>query len=138
MNKKLIVVAITALTVAGAILATSTQVSAQNSVSSLVQKIADKFGLKKEDVQAVFDQAKTDRMAQRQTMFEDELTQLVKDGKISENQKQLIINKRKELMTNRKTKRSELQDWAKQNNIDLKYLMGLWKGPMGKRGGWFK
>jgi hypothetical protein len=130
--------------------------SDQNPMASLVQKIADKFGLKKEDVQAVFDQDRLDRQAQMQARFEEKLAQDVKDGKITEAQKQLILEKRKSLGANRQAKmesmknmtgderrtavesqRQELENWAKENGIDLKYLMGGFKGhPGGFRGGW--
>jgi len=132
--------------------------SDQNPMASLVQKIADKFGLKKEDVQAVFDQDRQERQVQMQTRFEEQLSQDVKDGKITEAQKQLILEKRKELEANRQAKmesmknmtqderkaamekeRQELESWAKENGIDLKYLMGGFKGhPGGFRGDWRK
>lgn len=136
--------------------------------STLVQKIADKFNLKKEDVQAVFDQDRTDRQKEMEAKKSAALDQLVKDGKITQDQKQLIINKRKEMEANRQseiqnmqgktqeekqtireankikmeTERKELDDWATQNGIDVKYLMGGFgrgyfggmKG--GMKGGW--
>lgn len=67
---------------------------------AVVQKIADKFGLKVTDVQAVFDQDKVDRQTEMQTKFEDQLTKDVTDGKLTEAQKQAIIAKRAELLTN--------------------------------------
>lgn len=39
-------------------------------MSSIVQKIADKFGLNKSDVQAVFDQDLADRKAAMEGKFE--------------------------------------------------------------------
>jgi hypothetical protein len=121
-----------------------------NPMSQLVQKIADKFGLNKSDVQAVFDQDRADRKTAMEQKFETQLDQDVKDGKITEAQKQLIISKRKELETTRQNKmqnmqgkskeemktameankatmeaeRKSLEDWAKQNGIDVKYVMG--------------
>jgi hypothetical protein len=140
----------------------------QNYMANLVQKIADKFGLNKSDVQAVFDQDRTERQADMQknreakqaemeAKFTAQLDQDLKDGKITQAQKDLIIAKRKELETARQTEmqslqgktgdelkaamdakktqmqtqRTELENWAKQNNIDMKYFMGgFWgKGP---------
>lgn len=111
-------------------------------MSSLVQKIADKFGLKEADVQAVFDQEKKEHQAKMQQKNEERLSQLVKDGKITDAQKQLILAKSKELVTNRQknkekmknmtadelkatmqSERKALEDWASQNGIDPKYLM---------------
>ena len=147
MKKQLAITALV-ITIAGAGLFTSTKVFAQsttgtNPMSSMVQKIADKFGLNKNDVQAVFDQERTERQAEMQAKYETQLTQYVKDGKITEAQKQLILTKHKEIQANRTSemqsmqgktqaerktamdaKRTELETWATQNGIDVKYLMG--------------
>lgn len=123
----------------------------QDKYSSIVQKLAVKFGLKESDVQSVFDDVKKVRQNQIQTKLEDKLTQAVKDGKITKAQKQAIIAKHKELQEKRKaqpgnwknmtpeerrnamqTQKQELENWAKQNNIDLKYFFG---GHMGPKGG---
>lgn len=182
MNKKILITAIL-VSVLGIGIFSSTKVLAQNilngqnPMSSLVQKIADKFGLKKEDVQAVFDQdraehqvemeaKRAERQAEMETKYKAQLDQDVKDGKITEAQKELILAKRKELEASRQAemqnmqgktaeerkaameakktemekKRKELEDWAKQNGIDLKYLMGGFgrhggpDGPGGPRG----
>lgn len=152
MNKKILLTGLTvAILVAGAL--TTTQVFAQTSnypISSIVQKITDKFGLNKSDVQAVFDQDRADKKTAMKGKSEAQLDQDVKDGKITEAQKQLIISKRKELETTRqnqmqnmqgkskdeikaameankatmKAERKSLEDWAKQNGIDVKYLLG--------------
>lgn len=147
MNKKSFLILGT-LIVVGAGVATSSMVfangtSGQTPISSLVQKIADKFGLNKDDVQKVFDDEKQSRLADIETRHDDELSQLVKDNKITEQQKSLILAKHKELSdkfksekgsfknlsaTDRQAKRksevTDLQNWAKDNGIDLKYLMG--------------
>lgn len=119
-------------------------------IQSLVQMIASKFGLKTADVQSVVDQHRQQMQAKHETNYEARLTQLVKDGKITEAQKQLILTKHKELETKREENRNKMKDmtpeqrkaamqaekteietWAKQNNIDVKYLFG---GDMGRWG----
>lgn len=97
----------------------------------IIQKLAEKFGLKQEDIKSVFDQVRTDRVTQMQTKFDDYLSQAVKDGKLTEAQKQLILQKRQEIQAQRQTNmnnhqnlRSSLSDWAKQNNIPIQYLFG--------------
>lgn len=121
-----------------------------NPESTLVTRIAEKFGLKKNDVQAVFDKERADRRAEIEVKYMNQLDQDVKAGKITEAQKKLIVSKRKELETKReeymrsmqgKTKaeivaarevnrttmeaeRKSLEDWAAKNNIDIKYLKG--------------
>ncbi len=160
--KNKILLTLAAATVLGAGLFTSRQVFAQeteqsagNQMTSLVQRIAQKFNLQESEVQAVFDQERQEHQAQRQAAAEARLTQLVTDGKITEAQKQLIVAKQKELQEKRhsqmdsmktmtqeerhsamETERQSLEDWAKQNGIDVQYLMmmhGNGKGP-GMRG----
>lgn len=123
-----------------------------NPQTTLIQKIADKFGLNRDDVQKVFNEARGEHQAQMQNRFEERLTQSVKDGKITEAQKTLILNKHKEMQQEREknmdswqnltkderksqmqTKRTEMENWANENGIDLQYFhMGVgMKGHMG-------
>jgi hypothetical protein len=157
--KRIVVVSLLAVTLSAGMLWGATQVLAKDAneapYASLVQKIADKFNLNKSDVQAVFDEHYQEQRAKMEAKFADRLDQLVNDGKITEAQKQLIIAKHKELEASRQSmfesmkdktpeerktameaERKALEDWAKQNNIDLKYVMpghGMGKG-MGMRG----
>lgn len=126
--------------------------SSNSKHSSIVQKLAQRFGLNENDVKKVFDEDRQERQAQMQARFEDKLTQDVKDGKITEAQKQAILEKYKELQSQRFTKpenwqnmtpeqrkefmqakQEELKSWAKENGIDLKYLFGRYKMFMGGR-----
>lgn len=161
MNKKLLLTAVT-VTVLGAgffgISAVSAQTPADPS-TSIVQKISEKFGLKKDEVQKVFDEERTARHAEMQAKVEDRLKTLVSEGKITEAQKQLILAKHKELQAERgsimqnkanmtpeqrketmETKRTELETWAKENGIDTQYLFfghgmkGFGHGQMFKSG----
>lgn len=112
--------------------------------SNLVDAIASKFNLNKSDVQAVFDQNRQNREAERQQKFEARLDRAVKDGKITSAQKDQILAKQAELKSYMesikdkspkerhqlmKTKLDELKAWAKENNIPLQYL-----GPGGVHG----
>lgn len=144
MNKKMLLTVATVSIMSGGLVMASnafaqTQSGGQESMTSLVQKIADKFNINKNDVQAVFDQNRQEMQAKRETRYEAKLAQLVKDGKITEQQKQLLLDKHKQLVSEmqsnkvnlksltpaaRKAKRQELQAWAKQNGVDIKYLMG--------------
>lgn len=111
---------------------------------TIVQKLAQKFGLKESDVQAVFDEHRTEKQTQMQAEFEEWLTKAVKDGKITEAQKQAVFAKHKELQEKRlsvwqnlkdmtpeerreasQTQRQELESWAEQQGIDIKYLSGF-------------
>lgn len=120
--------------------------------SSMAQKLADKFGLNKDEVQAVFDQTHSQMQAERESRQKARLSQLVTDGKITEAQKQLIIAKHEEMEATRETHRASMKDatpeqrkatmeahrasmesWAKENGIDLQNLMmGEGKGMRGR------
>lgn len=121
---------------------------------SLIQKIIQKFGLKEADVRSVFDSFHQDRETQMEKRYEDRLTQLVKDGKITEAQKKLMITKHEEMQKymqsqrdalkdktpeQRKAimdaKRAEIEKWAKDNGIDIQYLQPRFGGPGGHMGG---
>ena len=147
MNKKLLLV-LGAITVIGVGVLGSNQAFAQESntsdpINSLVQKIADKFGLNRDDVQAVFTEHKSEMKVNISARQEDRLSSLVSEGKITEVQKTLIINKQKELVEKRaankdslkdlsreeirskmEAERAELTKWATDNGIDMKYLTG--------------
>ena len=114
----------------------------------IIQKLVEKFGLNENEVKAVFDEVRSEREAQMQTRFEDRLSQLVTEGKLTNEQKAAIIAKHNELKSekqasweswqnmtpelrqaDRQAKQANLQKWAEANNINLQYLFGL--GGMG-------
>ncbi len=118
----------------------------KSGTTGLVQQLATKFNLKESDVQVVFDQYKQTAEADREAKQTTRLDQAVKDGKLTAAQKDLILAKQKEVKAqmdalhnstdakaDRKTAmdkiQTDLQSWAKQNSIDLK-----WVGPFGGRG----
>ena len=130
-----------------------TSTPANNPMSTLVQQIADKFHVNKADVQAVFDQNRQDMQSKMEANYEAKLDQLVKDGKINAQQKQLLLDKHKQLQSEMQSNRAndknltpaerkaqidkERQDitaWAKQNGVDAKYLMMMGPGMRGHRG----
>lgn len=119
-----------------------TPTDTQNPMDSLVQKIATKFGLNQSDVQAVFDADREEHHAEMKANFEKQLSQYVTDGKITDAQRQLILQKRAELDAAHEAKkdsatnltpeerksqmdaeRTSLEAWAKDNGIDMQYLM---------------
>ncbi len=123
------------------------QVMAQetdNPMQTLVQKIAQRFSLNESDVQSVFDDHRSQMHEQMQVRFEEKLNQAVADGVITQDQKQLILDKHQELQNQREAdsqawqslnpddrrtqmqqKHQELLEWANVNDIDLKFLMGF-------------
>jgi hypothetical protein len=144
--------ALTTLAGANVVSAATSTGTSMDPQSSLIDKIAKKFNLNKDDVKAVFDQNRSEREADRQKNIEDKLNQAVTDKKITSEQKDKILAKLKELQTDRdanhdamqdKTpaerkaamdaKRAELEQWAKDNNIPTEYLRFL-GGPHGHGG----
>ena len=144
MKKKLVITALVITTLAASAvgaqnaLATSTPTT-QN---SLVQMIANKFGLKTSDVQGVFDQYKQQHTAKMQQNYQTRLDQLVKDGKLTSDQEKLIQGEHQKLQSEHQSDftnfknltpeqckdvlskiRQEVTDWSKTNNIPARYLM---------------
>ncbi len=109
MKKQHVLIAITMVVAAFGVLGVA-RVNAQATTApklpTIIELLTQRFGLKQTDVQSVFDNARTARMEAR-------LTQLVRDGQITEAQKTAILVKQK-----------ELQNWATQNNISPRYLVG--------------
>lgn len=119
---------------------------------TMIKSLSQKLGLSEDKVKTAFDQLRDERQATMQKTIEDRLTQAVKDGKLTEAQKQLVLAKHKELQakheadfanqnltpTERRakmaTERAELEAWAKQNKIDISYI-GFGLGKMGGMGG---
>jgi hypothetical protein len=116
--------------------------------TSIIQKIAQKFGLNEADVKAVFDEERIAHEKEMQAQSEEKLAQLVIEGKITEAQKKLIIAKQAELRKQReanrdaiknltpeerKTKmheeRTALESWAQENGLDIRYVF-IGMGPM--------
>ena len=157
MKKVIIASSIAALGVTGlaggAVFAMANSTSGTDAMSGLMSAIATKFNLKKDDVQKVFDEQRTQMETQREQEVKDQVAQLVKDGKLTQAQADKINAKRAELVkereanrtseqnltdAQRKTKMEErktaLDTWFKDNNIDSQYVY-LLMGGHGGRGG---
>lgn len=81
--------------------------------TSIVDKIATKFNLKKAEVQQVFDQDHAARQAEREVQKKTRLDQAVKDGKLTQDQEDKLIAKQKELETQRQANRNAIQSKTK-------------------------
>ena len=123
-------------------------------MSSLVDKISSKFNLNKDEVQKVFDEQKQTMQTEREAEVKSDVAKLVTDGKLTQTQADAINAKRAELQKERGSnkdsfkdmtadqrkaemdkKKTELEAWAKENNISteyLRYVMG--HGPGGPGG----
>lgn len=117
---------------------------------NLVDKIASKFNISKDDVQKVFDEDRAAHEAEHDKEVSDRLQKLVTDGTITAAQKTAIEAKIKEMKADREAnrdamknlseterkakmdeKRSALEAWAKEQGLDLSKLKGVFGGPHG-------
>jgi len=120
MNKKYIIlsIAIVGLLGAGIILAQT----------SLGEKMANRFGLDPDEVHGVI-------MEHRQEMMENRLVNAVENGKITEEQKQLILDKKEEMRDEfedikdlepeerreaMQELREEMREWAEENEFPFR------------------
>ena len=114
MNTVIIASSIAALGVTGlaggAVFATANSTSGTDPMSGLVSAIATKFNLKKDDVQKVFDEQRTQMETQREQEVKDQVAQLVKDGKLTQAQADKINAKRAELVKEREANRTSEQN----------------------------
>lgn len=107
-----------------------------NSGDSIVDKIATKFSLNRDEVQSVFDEKHEEREAEHEQRQATRLQELVDNGTITAEQKTSLEAKheemeakreamrdqdlsRKEMRTQMETARTELEAWAKEQGIDL-------------------
>lgn len=123
--------------------------------TSIIERIASRFNLNKDDVQGVFNEqfkAHQEEMTQR---FETRLSEAVSKGTITEEQKSLILAKHEELQKERETNlearrnmtpeerradaekhRDEMKAWAESNNIPSELVgIGMRDGAHGRGGG---
>jgi len=130
----------------GTAIAATTQ-SDNSEYSSIIQNLSEKFGLSEADIQTVFDET-------RQEQREAGLDKAVEAGTITEEQKQLILDKEDEIQTQideinsekltadeRQTAMRDIMEetrtWADENDIPMMLLHGGMMGrgeEMGPRG----
>jgi coenzyme F420-reducing hydrogenase alpha subunit len=148
MLRKNIIFPVLGLVLVGSTVAGVGYVSAQDSGGSssglnIIQRLAQKFNLNEADVKAVFDEEMQEHHAQMKANLEEKLTQAVKDGKINETQKQAIITKfgeikvkkiepgefkelsKEEIQKMHEQRKTELENWAKENGLTVEALNEL-------------
>jgi hypothetical protein len=117
-----------------------TQISNDYSFPPVIQRIIDKFNLNKDEVKNVMNDFRIEKQKDAQANFEEKLSQAVKDGKLTEEQKAKILefhNKMQEqkvnwqslMPTERKEKiqalKKEMQDWVNSQGINYRDFMGF-------------
>lgn len=96
--------------------------------TSLIDRIIEKFGLNKDQVQTVVNDYRIERQTQSKQVFEDRLNQAVQNGELTEEKKKLIVDKHTQLQQQREAQQEDLEKWAVDNGIDLKYFYGRGMG----------
>ncbi len=153
--KKLIYIFV-AVAVVGFLGAVGASAQVKGNQSFVIQKLAEKFNLKADDIQKVFDEVQQQRQQEMQqkmeTQYKEKLDKMVADGKLTQAQEDAILAKREELekkyeelkglaltVDERNAKMKEIQDelkkWAEDNGIDLKLVNMFGMGFGGMRGG---
>lgn len=146
-NKKFVALAVTAGVVgAGTLGSLAMAESSGDTYPPVVDKIATKFNLNKDEVKKVFEEERASHEAEHKQRLEAKLTQAVKDGKLTEDQKSKLIAKLEEMHKNRvedrqeakaerEAKRDEFKKWAESNGINLEDVMPAPNKGHGPRGG---
>lgn len=83
------------------------------------EALAQKLGVDQSKVDSAMNEIRADRQKERQTEVSTKLDQAVKDGVISAEQKQKILDKQAEVRGQRGQKRAEMEQWYKDNGIDF-------------------
>ncbi len=81
--------------------------------------LAQKLGVDQSKVDSAMDEIRAERQKERQAEISTKLDQAVKDGVITAEQKQKILDKQAELQGQRGQKRTEMQQFYKDNGIDF-------------------
>ncbi|OGC69589.1 hypothetical protein A2415_03375 [candidate division WWE3 bacterium RIFOXYC1_FULL_39_7] len=104
---------------------------------SLLQRIMERFGLNKTDVETVIEQHRNEMQEQNRLRVENKLQEAVDNGTLSSEKKALLLQKMAEWQDNRgewsdltpeerhvkaEEHRNEMQEWAANNGIDLSTL----------------
>lgn len=136
LKKKIILPSMLAIAVLAVGILAANPVLAQTSsgYQTLVQEIADNFGLPEAEVRDVLDDYRDERKANIYAMVAERLNELELDGVITESQKDAILDKHEETqnkieelkhlsLAKKKARlyelRKELKTWATQNDIDF-------------------
>lgn len=124
----------------------------ERGMAALAEAIAERFDLDVDEVQAVLDEEaeshREEMRAQHEQAFEDRLAEAVESGELTQEQADLILEKRDEMKAYAETlvdlepqerkdamqeQMEELKDWAEENDIPMEYLR-FGPGPRGAHG----
>lgn len=123
---------------AGAMAVMAVNPTTSTTYPPIVENLAKRFNTEPSDVKKVFDDTREERRQQMITRFEENLNTAVKEGKITKDQKNYILDRQKSIwkkMDEIRTLREELNSWAQENNVDLSVIGGQMKDFGYGRGG---
>lgn len=162
MQKTKLLLPVLALTLATAAVVGVSSVSAQSETEphqTIIERLAERFGVETSEVQSVFDEVHQERQAEREAQVSERLQAAVDAGDLTAEQMQLILDKMAQMRQNKpekpenwqdltqeerraametrreemQTRKAKLEIWAEEHGIDLQYLH-LGKGPDMGRG----
>lgn len=102
----------------GRVMAETTSSTKQSFIDRLIQR----FNLNKDEVTGVFDEMQQERQQERKAYMEGRFDEAVKDGVITADQKQALLNKHAEMQQKQTQLREEMKTWMEQSGIDFEKL----------------
>lgn len=90
----------------------------------IINRLAEKFNLDKTEVEQVFAKNRAKRQQQMQARLEENLDQAVEDGKLTEEQKNLLLDKRAEMKDEMKN-----LSWNERQEKELSIAKKFRTGP---------
>jgi hypothetical protein len=100
----------------------------ENGRAGFMEKLATRFNLDKSEVTEFMSEQKAEKQAEYEAKASEHLQSLVDEGKLTAEQKTALEEYRAESQSARESQKSELEAWAEENGIDLKYLMSAKRG----------
>jgi len=112
---------------------------ADNSQTSLIDTLINKFNLDKDQVYETINQYRDQRFKQWQAYLEERLDQAVKDGRLTDTQKQAMLDKMVERFNEREEHMEEMHEFMEDNDLNpwelREYLgPGMGMGGLGRQG----
>lgn len=115
--KKIFIPVLTLSLIVGGLYAGSQILAASQNQNQMMEALAAKLGKSTDEVQSAFNSVRDERQAQMQTEYEASLDEAVKNGELTEEKKQLILQKHAEIqalrqaeMEQRQKERAELEN----------------------------
>lgn len=145
MNKKIIIPAIvlSVAAIAGTIYATGASASFGRG-QEMASQLAEKLGIEESSVENAMEEIRSDQQAEMKARQEERLQEAVDDGKITAEQKQLLLDRQTAMEEAREARRAENQKWMEDNGFSEDTLheygisfgegMGRGRGGEGRRG----